>query len=384
MREAPLSAARSSLPSRIESFSRNRLKLGLFGSNCSSGRAATRVPERWGASWEENLALAQMADDAGIDMMIPVGRWRGYGGETNFEGHSWESVTWATGLLAQTQRMHIFATVHAPLVHPVYAAKQFVTADHVSRGRFGLNIVCGWNQDEFDMFGVAQREHDDRYAYGAEWLDAIMQMWERAGAFDFAGAHIQLKRVEAEPKPYGGTRPLIMNAGSSPAGRAFSAKSCDVLFRPLRSLEAGAQEVQQTIAEAAAYGRAIGVFGNGYIVCRKTRKEAEDYHRYYAEEMGDWEAVDHLIAMNLTNSQSYTPEFLKAFRTRVAAGHGGFPMIGDPDDVAAALANVSAAGFAGMCFSFVNYLAEFPFFRDEVLPRLERMGLRDNVSRRTC
>jgi alkanesulfonate monooxygenase SsuD/methylene tetrahydromethanopterin reductase-like flavin-dependent oxidoreductase (luciferase family) len=54
-------------------------------------------------------------------------------------------------------------------------------------------------------------------------------------------------------------------------------------------------------------------------------------------------------------------------------------MVGDPDDVAGALAKISEAGFAGMCFSFVNYLAEFPFFRDEVLPRLERLGLRERM-----
>ncbi|HVA15825.1 MAG TPA: LLM class flavin-dependent oxidoreductase [Stellaceae bacterium] len=367
---------RHELPSRIASFSLNKLKLGLFGSNCSSGRAATRVPERWSASWDDNLALARMADDAGMDLMLPIGRWRGYGGETNFEGASWETVTWACGLLAQTQRISLFGTVHAPLVHPVYAAKQFVTADHMGHGRFGLNVVCGWNQDEFDMFGVDQRAHDNRYAYGEEWLDAIKAIWETAGDFDFDGRFFHLKNVQGQPKPFGGTRPLIMNAGSSPAGRAFSAKSCDVLFRPLRSLAAGAQEVRDTIAEARVHGREIGVYCNGYVVCRKTRQEAEDYHRYYAEEMGDWEAVDHLIALNKVNSQSYSAEFFKAFRIRFAAGHGGFPLIGDPDDVARQLAQVSDAGFAGICFSFVNYLDEFPFFRDEVLPRLARMGLR--------
>jgi FMNH2-dependent dimethyl sulfone monooxygenase len=369
----------SALPSRIKSFSPNKLKLGLFGSNCSSGRAATKVPERWGASWEDNLALAQMADAAGIDLMLPIGRWRGYGGATNFEGYTWETITWACGLLAQTKRLNVFCTVHAPLVHPVFAAKQFVTADHISRGRFGVNIVCGWNQDEFDMFGAKQRDHDDRYAYGEEWLKAISTMWERPGNFDFDGQFIKLKGVEAEPKPYGGTRPLVMNAGSSPAGRAFSARSCDVLFRPLRALEAGVDEVKQTEAEAKAFGREIGVYGNGYVVCRRTRREAEEYHRYYAEEMGDWDAVDHLIGMNKINSQSYSAEFFKAFRIRFAAGHGGFPMVGDPDDVAGTLAKISEAGFAGMCFSFVNYLAEFPFFRDEVLPRLERLGLREKV-----
>jgi alkanesulfonate monooxygenase SsuD/methylene tetrahydromethanopterin reductase-like flavin-dependent oxidoreductase (luciferase family) len=369
--------SRRTLPSRIASFSPNKLKLGLFGSNCSGGRAATRVPERWSASWEDNLELAQLADAAGMDLMLPIGRWRGYGGETNFEGSSWETVTWACGLLAQTQRLNIFGTVHAPLVHPVYAAKQFVTADHIGRGRFGLNIVCGWNQDEFDMFGVGQRAHDNRYEHGAEWLEVIKAIWENDEDFDFNGEFFKLKNVQANPKPYGDTRPLVMNAGSSPAGRAFSAKSCDVLFRPLRSLDAGAQEVNETIAAARAHGREIGVYGNGYVVCRKTRREAEEYHRYYAEEMGDWDAVDRLISINQIHSQSYSAEFFKAFRIRFAAGHGGFPMVGDPDDVANTLAQISEAGFAGMCFSFVNYLDEFPFFRDEVLPRLERLGLRE-------
>jgi alkanesulfonate monooxygenase SsuD/methylene tetrahydromethanopterin reductase-like flavin-dependent oxidoreductase (luciferase family) len=370
---------RRELPSRITSFSPNKLKLGLFGSNCSGGRAATRVPERWSASWEDNLKLAQLADAAGMDLMLPIGRWRGYGGETNFEGASWETVTWACGLLAQTQRLNIFGTVHAPLVHPVYAAKQFVTADYIGRGRFGLNVVCGWNQDEFDMFGAGQRAHDNRYAYGAEWLEVIKAIWENDADFDVTGEFFQLKNVQANPKPYGATRPLVMNAGSSPAGRAFSAKSCDVLFRPLRSLEAGVQEVNDTIAAARAHGREIGVYGNGYVVCRKTKAEAEEYHRYYAEEMGDWDAVDRLISINQIHSQSYSAEFFKAFRIRFAAGHGGFPMVGDPDDVANTLAQVSEAGFAGMCFSFVNYLDEFPFFRDEVLPRLERLGLREPV-----
>jgi hypothetical protein len=69
---------------RMAMYNRNKLKLGLFGANCSSGRAATRVPERWSGSWEDNLRMARLADDAGIDFLLPIGRWRGYGGETNF------------------------------------------------------------------------------------------------------------------------------------------------------------------------------------------------------------------------------------------------------------------------------------------------------------
>jgi len=173
-----LTPPRSSQRSRVSTFSRNALKLGLFGLNLSSGRAATCVPERWSGSWDDNLRAVRLADAAGMDFHLPVGRWKGWGGRTNFQGTGLESIAWACGLLAVTERITIFATVHAPLIHPVFAAKQFVTADQIGHGRFGLNIVCGWNADEFEMFGVAQREHDDRYAYGAEWIEAIYRMWQ--------------------------------------------------------------------------------------------------------------------------------------------------------------------------------------------------------------
>jgi dimethylsulfone monooxygenase len=127
----------------------NKLKLGLFGANCSSGRAVTKVRERWSGSWSDNLKLARMADAAGIDFMLPIGRWKGYGGETDYQGATLETITWATALLGATRQITCFGTVHAPLFHPVIAAKEMVTADHIGEGRFGLNIVVGWNEDEF-------------------------------------------------------------------------------------------------------------------------------------------------------------------------------------------------------------------------------------------
>ena len=113
----------------------------------------------------------------------------------------------------------MFGTVHAPLFHPLIAAKEFVTADHVGEGRFGLNLVVGWNEGEFEMFGVTQREHDARYDYAQEWLDAVKRAWTEPGDFDFDGRFFKLKGVRAYPKPYGDTRPIIMNAGSSTSGR---------------------------------------------------------------------------------------------------------------------------------------------------------------------
>src|SRR5713226_1878666 len=118
----------ASMRDRMAMYGANRLKIGLFGANCSSGRAVTQVPERWTGNWQDNLALARMCDDNGIEFMLPVGRWKGYGGDTDYMGTTLETITWATGLLAATKRLTVFGTVHAPLFNPVIAAKEMVTA----------------------------------------------------------------------------------------------------------------------------------------------------------------------------------------------------------------------------------------------------------------
>src|SRR5712692_4189464 len=215
---------------RIAMYNGNALKIGLFGANCSSGRAVTKVAERWSGSWPDNVSLARMADEAGIDFLLPIARWKGYGGDTDYQGATFETVTWACGLLALTRRITVFGTVHAPLFNPLIAAKEFVTADHIGEGRFGLNVVCGWNEGEFEMFGATLRDHESRYDYAQEWLDVIKLAWSQEEDFDFAGHFIKLKGGRAKPKPYGGSRPLIMNAAASPTGQAFAIRNCDALF----------------------------------------------------------------------------------------------------------------------------------------------------------
>ena len=356
----------------------NKLKIGLFGANCSSGRAVTQVPERWSASWPDTMRLAQMADAAGIDFMLPIGRWKGYGGDTDYQGTTLETVTWATGLLAATKRITVFGTVHAPLFHPLIAAKQFVTADHVGQGRFGLNLVVGWNEDEFEMFGVKQRDHEARYQYGQEWIDAVRMAWQDGDDVDFAGEFIQLKSVRAKPKPFGGSRPLIMNAGASPTGRSFALRNCDAFFTQAKKdqPEMTKETVRSVKEEARQYGREIDVYTVGVITCRPTQQEAEEYYRHCIVEHADWSAVDAILAKRKVSEAALGAEEFRRQRLHTANGMGGLPIIGTPDHVAAQLAGLSHAGLRGIGVSFVNYLDELPYFAAEVLPRLTELGVR--------
>src|SRR6202049_2188421 len=62
-------AAIQNRANRLAMYNGNALKIGLFGANCSSGRSATKVPERWSASWLDCLRLARMADEAGLQLI---------------------------------------------------------------------------------------------------------------------------------------------------------------------------------------------------------------------------------------------------------------------------------------------------------------------------
>jgi dimethylsulfone monooxygenase len=374
-------ARSASMRDRIAMYNGNALKIGLFGANCSSGRSATTVAERWSASWEDCLALARLADDAGLDFMLPIARWKGYGGATDFHGTSLETITWAVGLLCATKRMTVFGTVHAPLFHPLIAAKEFVTADHIGQGRVGVNIVCGWNEGEFDMFGVAQREHDMRYAYAQEWVDIVKAAWERDDSFDFEGEFLKLHNVRAFPKPYGGTRPLMMNAGSSDVGQAFALRNCDAFFVATagsrKSLAGNAAKVAEIKAQAHGFGREIEVFTVGQVICRPSQREADDYYQHAIIDNADWGAIDGMLANKSITPQSIGAEEYAAKRRYFASNAvGGYPFVGTPDKVAEELAIISQAGVRGIGLSFVNYLAEVPYFCDEVLPRLVRAGVR--------
>ena len=145
----------------------------MFCSNVSGGITKTIAPERWVNSWENNYKLALLSEEAGIDFLLPLANWYGLGGDAPSEGDTLEAITWATGLLAKTRAITIFTTIHVPFMHPIFAAKQVVTADHIGQGRLGLNVVSGSVPEEFSLFGVPMLPHDERYAVTEEWL-AVM------------------------------------------------------------------------------------------------------------------------------------------------------------------------------------------------------------------
>jgi dimethylsulfone monooxygenase len=113
------------------------------------------------------------------------------------------------------------------------------------------------------------------------------------------------------------------------------------------------------------------------VICRSSQKQAEDYYRYAVIDNADWGAIDGMLAnRNITPRTIPADEYAAKRRYFAANAVGGYPFVGTPDSVAQELETISRAGVRGIALSFVNYLLELPYFCDEVLPRLARLGVR--------
>ena len=211
-------------------FNDTKLKLGTFSTNLSGGCTISTADGVLKLDWPNTRTLAELAEDMEFEALVPVGRWKGFGGETNFNGDGFESYTWAAAISAFNEKASIFATSHVPTVHPCMAAKQGMTIDHVSGGRFTLNIVCGWFKPEIEMFGHSILGRDRRYEMASEWIEIISKLWTSEKEFNFDGEFYQVKKAICGPLPVQRPLPAIMSAGSSDVGRAFAIKYADVAF----------------------------------------------------------------------------------------------------------------------------------------------------------
>lgn len=355
-------------------FNDQKMKLGVFSSNCSGGVIMSHEPTGFRVTWDQQLEIARTADQLGLEAMVPVGRWTGFGGETNFNGVCFETYTWAAGLAQATENIGIFTTTHVPTVHPIVAAKMATTIDHISGGRFGMNLVMGWFTPEMELFGRKQLEHDERYAYGQEWLDFAYRLWNEPGSFDVEGTYFQSKGAHAYPKPVQDPRPALLNAGASPAGQNFSARNVDVNLIALPTEEVPAYVRGIKTLAADTYQRDIDVWTYCLVVCRETEKEAKAAHRAIIEK-GDWPGAQIIMDVLGLESQSFGTQ-IKQFQERFIAGWGGPNLVGTPEQVVEQFAEFSEAGMGGAIFGFLDYAKELKEFGSEVLPLMRKHGLR--------
>lgn len=339
--------------------------LGVFLPNSSWAFWPTTAATGTQWTYEYNRELVIRAEKAGFAFAFPAARWKGLDGDQIVSrGASLDTTTLTAGLLEATTSITILATMHTNVFNPVVAAKLCATLDHISGGRFGLNIVSGWQRDEFESMSIPLLDHKERYEYTREWLTIVRSLWA-TGECTFEGRFLNVKQAAGRPLPIQAPHPLIVNAGQSYTGMRFAAEEADYIFS--RGSQAGKfREIAQTA------GRSVGFIGTRKIIIRNTRAEAEAL----ADEIvarHDAGAIHAEIIANGSASPDEAAEKVKD-PTFVRSYLVGDAVIGGPADVARELADwITETRVSGVCLTFFDYLEDLQLFESKVKPLLARM-----------
>ncbi|GAJ29556.1 LLM class flavin-dependent oxidoreductase [Acidomonas methanolica] len=250
---------------------------GIFMPIANGGWILSTTAPKIDGSYDYNRRAALLAEEIGLDFIMSMAKFRGYGGANRQWDVALDSTVLMSALAAQTKRVKIWTTFQTLLHNPAVVAKMIATLDQVSNGRAGLNVVPGAFRDEFAQMGVWPETlgHDARYDYAAEWMEAIRRLWEEDGEVTLDGTYVRLDRCISEPKPLQKPRPFIVAAGQSEKGMEFAIHNTDALFiggrddAEMRAISRRAKE------KARAAGRRLRTYAMAIIVQGETDAEAD-------------------------------------------------------------------------------------------------------------
>ncbi|OBI04173.1 dimethyl sulfone monooxygenase SfnG [Mycolicibacter nonchromogenicus] len=255
------------------------LSFAYWVPNVSGGLVTSTIEQRTDWSYDYNVALARIAEEAGFEYALTQVRYTAsYSAE-----YQHESTSFSLALLLATQRLKVIAAVHPGMWQPGVLAKWLATADHLSNGRVAVNIVSGWLKDEFTKLGEPWLEHDERYRRSAEFIQALREIWTNDHA-ELAGDFYRIRDFNLQPKPLsweGRPHPEIFQGGNSTAARNNGGRYSDWYFSNGNDFDGVTAQLADLRRVAADAGRAEPPrFGlNGFVIVRDTEAEAKEVLR---------------------------------------------------------------------------------------------------------
>ena len=236
------------------------VKIGVFIPIGSRGWLISTTSPKTTPTFDLNRAVVQRAEHFGLDFALSMIKLRGFGGPSGYWDENLESFTLMAGIAAVTQRIKLFASVAVLTMPPAFAARMAVTIDSIAPGRFGMNIVSGWQPTEYKQMGIwpGEAHFAKRYEYCSEYVRIMKDLWE-TGRSDFKGEFFQMDDCRLAPQP--SARIEIVGAAQSDRGMRFVAELGDYCFCSAPGLnqpENVAAQSTRLAAQAALTGRDVG------------------------------------------------------------------------------------------------------------------------------
>lgn len=412
-----------------------QMSLGAFLMATGHHVAAWRhpdVPANAGLDIQHYKQLARIAEDACFDALfvadsVAVAEWQI--ASMMARSDHFEPLTLLSALSAVTERIGLVATATTTYNEPYHVARKFASLDHLSGGRAGWNLVTSDAAAEALNFGLEQHVgHAERYVRAREFHQVVVGLWDswaddafirdkKIGTY-YKPDSVRLLNHEGEyfkvrgplnvaRTPQG--RPVVVQAGSSPAGLDLAACTADVVFTAQTSL-ASAQAFYADLKERlAAHGRdrdSLKIMPGVFVVTGASQAEAEDKFAVFQElvepevgiallgrMLGNFDLSGYpqdgpLPALPLTDSgqrsrQQLLSELaerenlnLSQLGRRIAGGRGHHSLIGTPQQIADQLQewfeNEAADGFNVLVPHLPGGLEDVA---QHVVPELQRRGL---------
>lgn len=353
----------------------DQIRFAYWVPNVSGGLVTSDIEQRTGWDFEYNRKLAQTAERSGFDYALSQVRYTAsYGAEFQHE-----STSFSLALLGATERLKVIAAVHPGLWHPAVLAKFGATADHLSNGRFAINVVSGWFAGEFQALGEPWLEHDERYRRSGEFLEVIRKIWTE-DAVNYGGDFYRIRDFTLKPKPLNTPErpnPELFQGGNSTAAIRNGGRHADWYFSNGKDFDGVTAQLDELRGVAQAHQRSVKFGLNGFIIARDSEKEARDTLREIIEKAnkpaveGFRGAVQQAGASTGDRKGMWTDstfedlvQYNDGFRTQ---------LIGTPEQVAERIVAYKELGVDLILGGFLHFQEEVEYFGEKVLPLVREL-----------
>ncbi|MEE1619691.1 LLM class flavin-dependent oxidoreductase [Brachybacterium sp. J153] len=275
-----------------------QLSFGVFFQGVNSS-TIWRLPESGDQVARESFEALARTAERGLFSAFFLGEGlrlrehRGVPFELDVAGRP-DAQTLLAALAGVTERIGLVATQNTTYNDPVDLARRLQTLDLLSGGRAGWNVVTtdnAWTGENFRRGGYL--DHADRYTHAEAFVQVAEQYW-RGEQVAHDGAHYAVRASGDLPRSPQG-RPVLFQAGASPAGQDFAARTADVIFSPHGALAAAVEFRRSIVERTVAAGRdpgSVKILPGAEIILAPTEAEAEEKVRWVRDlQIGPEQAI---------------------------------------------------------------------------------------------
>lgn len=346
------------------------VKFAYWVPNVSGGLVTSDIEQRTSWEFEYNKKLARTAENNGFEYALSQVRYEAsYGAE-----YQHESTSFSLALLLATERLKVIAAVHPGLWQPAVLAKLGATADHLSNGRFAVNVVSGWFKDEFTHLGEPWLEHDERYRRSAEFLQVLRKIWTEDDV-DFRGDFYRIHDFTLKPKPLNTParpNPELFQGGNSTAARQNAGKYSDWYFSNGKDFDGITEQIDDVRTVARAHDREVKFGLNGFVIARDSEREAREVLREIIAKANKPAVEGFRGAVQQAGSSTSDKRGMWAessFEDLVQYNDGfKTQLIGTPEQVATRIVDYRDRGVDLILGGFLHFQEEIEYFGAKVLP----------------